>query len=321
MEATKKAARSVISEPLKNTNNAPRQGRNCDPPAKETLGPSSRRRAPTLEPIYGADGASASRTKRPHFTAAVQRPELVGIPRWCGSGSLVHNADGNVLDIRPTGCGCWHCEICGPIRNARCALLAQRGKPTTLLTLTCKPRAGETPLTRRRKMAEALPLLLGRMARYLKVERISYFAINEKTKAGEPHLHLLLRLYDDIPLWLLKHWWRKLTGWNNGAHVRAVDDVEKAASYVTKHLGDPLHRFGHFKRYWMTRHWVLPPDDGKKWTPRKWTHIRETPAEAAYALWQDGWRPVPGEVEPRTRRYIGPEWATGPPLHPSRPNS
>jgi hypothetical protein len=233
-------------------------------------------------------------------------------PLMCGVGSLFHDSAAAV-DIKPTGCRSWTCDICAPLRKARCEIQARRGQPTKFLTLTCNPRIGASPADRRKRMGAAFPLLIHRMERYLKI-KIEYFAVTEQHKSGEPHLHILLRC-GYVPQQLISKWWNELTGAFR-VDIRQIKDKTKAAKYIAKYLNKGLHKFGTSKRYWMSRGWELPPGEGEKptdWQPRKWSWSKEYADDIEWGYLLRGWWRVPGEIERGVRRLMWPKWGTGPP--------
>lgn len=212
----------------------------------------------------------------------------------CGYGALIHDSADTAI-IKPTGCRSWTCEICAPLRKARCEIIARRGRPTKFLTLTAWNRFGTSPEDRRQRMGAAFPLLIRRMQRYLG-EKVEYFVTVEKTKWGEPHLHVLLRC-GYIPQRLISNWWKELTG-AFIVHIRKVDDKKNAARYVSKYLNKALEKIGNSKRYWMSRGWELPPEETEEvaeYRVRSWRHSKEDIDDLIFARRLLGWYCIPGE--------------------------
>jgi hypothetical protein len=214
----------------------------------------------------------------------------------CGFGWLVYD-NGLRADINPTRCNSWGCDECAPRRKAKCEIQAKSGRPTTYLVLTANPRVGVSPLDRMGRMTKKLPLLIRRMQRYTG-KRIPYYVTPEETKIGEPHLNVLMRC-DFVPQKLISQWWNELTG-AFIVYIERVNNPKKAASYIHKYVNKALAKFGKFKRYWQTKDYQLPPDDGEDaepWEPRSCVHTMDEPEEVATTYRTQGWWRVPGAVE------------------------
>lgn len=216
----------------------------------------------------------------------------------CGVGSLVYDS-GSVVDIKPSGCRSWGCEICAPVRRDRLEIQLRLGRPTHFLTLTCNPDDGKSPLAHRRKMGEKLPVLMRRIYHLTKVKP-EYAVIVEAHESGEPHFHIPMRCAD-ITKTQIKEWWRELTG----AYIidfQETTDVKGAAKYLSKYLGKELHKFGKFKRYWFSKGYVLPPVEGERLQPPDKTRCswsREYPETIAWGYQRQGYYLLP-EVNQRS---------------------
>jgi hypothetical protein len=224
----------------------------------------------------------------------------------CGVGSLVYDS-GSVVDIKPAGCRSWGCETCGPVRRNRLEILIRLGRPNKFLTLTCRPRPGETPYQRRKKMGEAFPLLMRRIHRKTGVKP-EYGVIAEATLKDEPHLHIAMRS-KFISQRLLKKWWFELTG-AYMVKIIAVHSVKAAAKYLAKYLGKELHKFGTAKRYWFSKGYVLPPVEGErleKPDPTRCTWSVEYPEEIAWTYQRRGYYLLPEEDRRSTYTLLSPE--------------
>lgn len=205
---------------------------------------------------------------------------------YCGDTSLVkHNAETRV--VLPLACRRWSCENCAPRRQKQLVALGIAGKPSSFLTLTVRPVDGQTPADRARALVGAFRTLLARandgrsIARWnweqackaadelgkprppgppkprkpnKKMLRTQYLAVFEKTKKGEPHLHVLLRSH-----FLPVGWISDLMGELIGAPIVFIEKVTnpiKAARYIAKYISkDPVLWPGS-KRYWRSLHWA-----------------------------------------------------------------
>jgi hypothetical protein len=224
----------------------------------------------------------------------------------CGVGSLLYDS-GTVVDIKPAGCRSWGCDVCAPVRKDLLEIKLRLGRPNRFLTLTCRPRAGQTPNQRRLAMGEAFPLLMRRIHRKTG-KKPEYGVIVEATKLGEPHFHVALRCAY-ISEHLLKKWWNELVG-AFMVKIKAVTNTKGSAKYLTKYLGKDLHKFGNAKRYWFSKGYVLPPQEGerlKEPDPARCSWSVEYPEEIASAYARQGWWLVPEENRRSTYTLLSPE--------------
>lgn len=167
----------------------------------------------------------------------------------CTDWSLVQYRAGSLTAI-PLYCNCWSCDTCSGRRKARLIAEAASGAPTKLLTLTVSPRSGPTPDARARALRDAWRVLRRRIARKHGGKAPPFMAVFEKTKRGEPHLHILLR-----GPWLDQRW---LSAAMNDlisapiVDIRAIDQARSVAGYVAKYIGKDPTPFDGCKRYWRS---------------------------------------------------------------------
>lgn len=184
----------------------------------------------------------------------------------CGEWTLVKQI-GEKLYAEPLKCRCWHCEHCRPHRVNQLKALARDGHPDTFLTLTVNPATGESPDDRACALSRAWRLLRLRAMRKYKYKSLPFLAVFEKTKNGEPHLHILLRVK-----WLDQRWLSEQMSLLIGApivDIRRVTSQKGAARYIAKYLGKDPHSFDGCKRYWRSQDWALEvePDDERIYIP------------------------------------------------------
>lgn len=171
----------------------------------------------------------------------------------CREWSLIKRK-GDRATVEPLKCRCWHCEYCAPLRQRQLRAIARSGNPTTFLTLTVNPAQGDGPHDRARRLAHAFRLLIKRAKRKYRLKSIPFLAVFERTKAGEPHLHVLLRVR-----WLHQRWVSEVMGELIGAPVvdiRRVQGAKRVAAYVSKYIGKDPAPFEGTKRYWRSRDYV-----------------------------------------------------------------
>jgi len=124
-----------------------------------------------------------------------------------------------------------------------------------VLTLTVNPTFGASPTDRRNKLHDAWKRLVKRILRDKKWKRLPYMAFLEKTKAGEPHLHILLRCGYIKQRWIARQM-RQMIGapicW-----IEAIKNLKQAAFYVAKYVTKEPAQFGTGKRYWLSHKWQV----------------------------------------------------------------
>jgi len=127
------------------------------------------------------------------------------------------------------------------MRN-RLVWLIERSRPDKFMTLTANPRLYAEPNEAFRDLNAKFALLIKRLRRDTPDAEFEYLAVWERTQAGWPHLHVLLRA-PFIPQRRLSAEWRSLTG-AYIVDVRAVDSAPRAARYMAKYLtkgtADPM---------------------------------------------------------------------------------
>lgn len=175
----------------------------------------------------------------------------------CGSRSLVKD-DGAKIIAATLKCRSWRCDSCNPMRVAQLRRLAMSGHPMTFITLTVNPHNFDSPEDRARRLADAWRKTVKAACRKYQYKTIEFLAVFEKTKAGEPHLHILSRVK-----WLDQGWLSARMNEYIGApivDIRRIDNAGRAAAYISKYLGKDPHQFGTCKRYWTSRNWDMEQD-------------------------------------------------------------
>jgi hypothetical protein len=157
------------------------------------------------------------------------------------------------MEVKALTCKCWTCEYCAPRRRSQLRALAHRGKPNTFLTLTVNPSYGDGPDHRAQELRKALVYLRRAARKKYGYERIPFLAVFERTKRGEPHLHILLRVQ-----WLDQKWISAIMKERMDApivDIRRVKGEKEAAAYVSKYVGKDPVAFKGCKRYWRSQDW------------------------------------------------------------------
>lgn len=173
----------------------------------------------------------------------------------CSEASIVNSQihGGQAITMR---CKSWRCDICRPENAKIVKRRARRGLPTTMLTLTSNPAVAGCADERARLLVTGFRELRRLMLRHHGLKRVPFFAVFERTKKGEPHLHILLRMGYVDQKWISEQMAR-LTG-APIVDIRQVRGTKKAAAYVAKYIGKSLDQFEGCKRYWSTSNWLDP---------------------------------------------------------------
>ena len=173
---------------------------------------------------------------------------------YCGDTSLV-NTNTWAGTATPLLCKCWTCPDCAPRRKAQLKALAHRGHPTTFITLTASPAAGETPESAARTLVKAWRRIRRELVEKKGMKNPPFIAVFEKTKKGRPHLHILARLPFVKQAWLSNK--MRALARSPIVDIRRVRNHRQAAAYVSKYLAKDPTRFSGCKRYWRSMDWDL----------------------------------------------------------------
>jgi hypothetical protein len=168
----------------------------------------------------------------------------------CGAWSLVAFRHGGT-QAHTLWCRSWICSDCEPFRRAALKAFARSGSPKTFLTLTVNPTISSSPANRAALLVDAFRILIRRARAKFTKSPIEYFAVFEATKAGEPHLHVLMRA-PYLPQKWISETMRELID-APIVDIRFIDNVGRAAFYVAKYVGKRPGKFGTMKRYWHSK--------------------------------------------------------------------
>lgn len=168
-------------------------------------------------------------------------------------GVCVKRQDGKVT-VYPVRCKSWNCPDCQHYRARLLRAQAYEGKPDKFITITVNPHWFNSPEERCREMTKAWRDFVREWRRTHGGKRIEYMYVIERTKRGEPHMHILARS-DWIPQKELSAWMARRMG-------APVVDIQKprtrrgAVRYIAKYVTKELHQFDGSKRYFRSRGWL-----------------------------------------------------------------
>lgn len=126
-----------------------------------------------------------------------------------------------------------------------------------MLTLTCDTKRYDSPEHAARRMSWALPKLIADMRRWAGDAPVEYLAVWERTRAGWPHLHVLL-LAPYIPQRLVSQWWQRLT-LSPVVFFTALGGSRSGARYVTKYLTKDPDPYGQGRALRASRGFLVEP--------------------------------------------------------------
>lgn len=216
-------------------------------------------------------------------------------------------------EARPLECNRWSCDWCAPNRRRRLIAIAAQGEPNKILTLTIKPTAAPTPTERYQLLHSAWKRIVKRILRQLKLApafrwqlkgpprkpaiaqrvlrasaqtpaekkpTLAYMAFAERTKRGEPHLHILLRC-PFVPQDWIAEAMQELTG-SPVCWIEQIANTRAAISYVTKYVSKEPAQFGKSRRYWISRNWLVNQGDYERDCP-----LRDREVRVVRERWRD----------------------------------
>jgi hypothetical protein len=190
--------------------------------------------------------------------------------QFCPSAKTLLGYDpvGHRHRLVPLRCKRWRCDFCRKKNVYHLQQRALKGKPQRFATLTTRCQYGETPQAAHDRCRPQIARLVT-LARK-RYGPIEYVAFLERTKAGWPHWHLLIR-----GAFIPQHWlsatWKALTG-AFIVDIRRINNPKHAAAYVAKYVTktakeDPEQRLGRIVSF--SRHY-LPPKSPNPFSPWIW---------------------------------------------------
>lgn len=180
---------------------------------------------------------------------------IVPCNRYCTrlSWTLVKQK-GKKIVISRLACKSWKCPYCGPRRKKALQFLARSGRPNRFITLTHEQANGLAPEVQAQRLSRAWKKARRWLRTRFRIDGIEFLAVFEKTKAGNPHLHVLVRA-PYIPQNVLSDLMKRYID-SPIVDVRRVRSKKQAALYVSKYIAKDPERFKGTKRYWRTTGWA-----------------------------------------------------------------
>ena len=130
--------------------------------------------------------------------------------------------------------------------------------PQRFLTLTLRPSPGMTASQLLGIANHAWSILWRRIRRQFPHAKLGYAKIIELTKAGTPHLHILVESPFLRQTWISQQW-RELTG-SYIVDIRRIKSRRSLATYVTAYLTKALEVPKGHRKWSASRGWV-PPEE------------------------------------------------------------
>lgn len=212
---------------------------------------------------------------------------------FCSEAILTNqdHDEGHAVTLR---CKRWSCDLCKPFNHRLTKRRAREGAPNVFLTLTVNPRRYETFDAAARSLKVAWVNLRRAMERDHDVRRPPFIAIFEETKAGWPHLHILMRCK-----WIDQRWYSATMDRLIGApivDVRFIQDVGRVAAYVAKYISKAPCAFKGCKRWWRSHDFEISREEResfKRYSPFV-TQLETTLDKHRLQLIRTGWK-ITGE--------------------------
>jgi hypothetical protein len=179
-------------------------------------------------------------------------------------------------EVRRLHCRSWYCDHCAVHRRHQLYAQAMSGHPNAFLTLTVNPATGTDADDRACRLVDAFQALIKEARRRHPNAPLEFLAVFEKTKRGEPHLHVLLR-----GPYLEQRWISEFMAARIDAPVcwiRAVENIAKDAGYVAKYISKDPAPFLGTKRYWTSRNYSEHPfedEEDETFDPSAWDVVKQ----------------------------------------------
>lgn len=178
-----------------------------------------------------------------------------------------------------------------------------------MVTITCAATQFPSVAEAETEQRKAWAAYCRAWARQHPHRKIPYSLAREYTKAGWPHLHVLIR-----GVWIDRHELKKFMGDRIGSpivDVRKIDSHRGVVGYVAKYVGKSYERRGTGKRYWCSKDWDL-------------TKVKQPDGSYRSVAEHDGFREQPIRVSishGHTSRMLAELWIShGCPTYEVKPN-
>jgi hypothetical protein len=179
--------------------------------------------------------------------------------------------------------------------------LAASGEPDMFITLTVNPDQGESPEERARMLVEAWRKARRAAIRRYQLDGLPFLAVFEKTKRGEPHLHILARSSYIPQKWLSDFMAAEIN--SPIVDIRRIKGQKQAVNYVTKYVGKAPFHFDGVKRYWRSQDYERKNigEDGGSKSPHDvfdvifadfWTYVQLQAMQGGFGGWTKDGRAV-----------------------------
>lgn len=196
---------------------------------------------------------------------------------YCGEASAVKHCDCH-KEVVKLVCRAWTCDDCRPTRRKQLMATMINGKPRLFITLTLPAEHATNPEAAVKTLSRAWRLIRKRDARRRNGKLVPFIAVVEKTEAGTPHLHILVRAR-----WMSQEWLSDCMEEIADAPivwVNRVWDAGRRAGYCAKYSTKATAKIGNAKRYWQSPDYNLSEkpeshglEAGEFWEVKHSTHV------------------------------------------------
>lgn len=221
-------------------------------------------------PAFGLSGVMAVCNN----SLAQAREFFRSIRRCPRTTTLVGKAEsGGYYRFIPVRCKTWTCPHCCRVNARQLEEKLAQGKPSTFITLTCRPSDTETPKEAHDRCRPKIARLFAQLRE--EFGTIEYACVLETHKNGYPHWHILARA-PYLPHGRIKELWEKMTA-NSIVAIEKIRHQRQMGKYLVKYCGKEMqqpkfNRLGRiisFSRNFLSPTRVTPTEVKMEWM--KWT--------------------------------------------------
>lgn len=171
----------------------------------------------------------------------------------CGVSGILASK-GDVHTMWRFRCKTWNCATCAEKNRKRLIAICKAGNPTMLLTLTTNPAMYFDYDAAACDLVDAWRRMRQQLKRHHGHRSIEFIAVFERTKAGWPHLHILIRGRFIPHAWIKNYMARRTNA--PIVDIRKVHNATQAAIYIAKYIAKAPEKFEGCKRYWASHNYA-----------------------------------------------------------------
>lgn len=174
-------------------------------------------------------------------------------------------------------CNSWSCEVCNPRRAQKLYAQIAAGRFDKFWTFTTSQQHLPDPAEAERRLKDAFGRVILRIKRRWRLKKLDYFWTLELTKAGWPHLHVVMDA-PYVPQKLVSAWMSELAT-SPVVWVRGLRGKKQAARYLSKYCAKNPTKVAGGRRYGCSKTWPRWKQDTDCpifGAPERWEILRMT---------------------------------------------